>query len=343
MPILYGMLFAVLAICLFAPSCMPKKAQESKKESIGIYRQTGSFEVKDPAFTDLIDTAAGIDILASGLDWSEGPLWVEKGGYLLFSDIPPNKIMKWSEAKGLELYLQPSGYTGTVPRAGEPGSNGLLLDKNGNLVLCQHGDRRIARMDAPLDRPAPKFITLADRYEGKRLNSPNDAVCHSNGDLYFTDPPYGLIGNMSDSSKEIAYQGVYRLHKDGTVDLLTKEIARPNGIALSPDEKKLYVANSHSNRIWMVYNLAEDGTLSGGKIFYDATASKEWGAPDGMKVHPNGMIFATGPGGAWVMTPEGKALGRIRIQQACSNLAFDSRKKNLFITADSLVLRVRLK
>ena len=306
------------------------------------YPRVGTFDVTDPAFLLQVDTAHGIQKLAEGFDWSEGPLWVENGNYLLFSDIPPNRIMKWSEAGGLETYLHPSGYTGSVARGGEPGSNGLLLDSAGHLVMCQHGDRRMARMDAPLDKPQPKFITLADRYDGKRFNSPNDAVFHSNGDLYFTDPPYGLVKNMEDSSKEIPFQGVYRVRKDGTVDLLTDELSRPNGIAFSPDEKQLYLANSDVNKIWKVYDLTEDGRIANGKIFYDASAETDPGAPDGMKVHPNGTVYATGPGGVWIFSPEGKPLGRIRVGQLCSNVAFDKEQRYLYITADPWLVRVKL-
>lgn len=306
------------------------------------YKKTGSIQVIDPMMASLVDTAYGIEILAEGFDWSEGPLWIEQGNYLLFSDIPPNKIMKWSEAKGLEEYLHPSGYTGTLPRGGEPGSNGLILDAEGRLVMCQHGDRRMARMDAPLDKPEAKFITLVDNFEGKKLNSPNDAVYHSNGDLYFTDPPYGLVKNMEDSSKEIPYQGVYRLKKNGEIELLTKELSRPNGIALSPDEKKLYVANSDVNKIWMVYDIMPDGAVSSGKIFYDASAETEPGSPDGMKVNKAGYIFATGPGGVMVLDANAKLLGKIKVGQSCSNTALDTAQKFLYITADGWLVRVKL-
>lgn len=306
-------------------------------------RKTGSFEVRDPSFLNLVDTSYGIEVLAEGFSWSEGPLWVEKGQYLLFSDIPPNKIMKWSEAGGLETYLHPSGYTGTLERGGEPGSNGLLLDQEGRLVLCQHGDRRMARMDAPLDKPSPKFITLADQYEGLKLNSPNDAVFHSSGDLYFTDPPYGLVKNMEDRFKEIPFQGVFRVRKEGTVELLTDELSRPNGIAFSPDEQKLYVANSDVNKIWMEYPVKADGSIDKGKVFYDASAEKDPGAPDGMKVHRNGTIYATGPGGVWVFSPDAKPLGIIRVGQLCSNAALDAAQKYLYITADPWLVRIRLK
>jgi gluconolactonase len=306
------------------------------------YKKTGSIQVLDPMMNTLIDTAFGIEILAEGFDWSEGPLWIDKGNYLLFSDIPPNKIMKWSEEKGIEEYLHPSGYTGTLPRGGEPGSNGLILDNKGRLVMCQHGDRRMARMDAPLDKPEAKFVTLADRYEGKKLNSPNDAVYHSNGDLYFTDPPYGLVKNMEDPSKEIPYQGVYRLKKTGALELLTKELSRPNGIALSPDEKKLYVANSDVHKIWMVYDLTKDGGIANGRIFFDASADKDPGSPDGMKIDKKGNIFSTGPGGVVVFDSNAKMLGKIKVGQSCSNVAFDSRHQYLYITADGWLVRVKL-
>ncbi len=307
------------------------------------YKDTGSIEIIDASLTSVLPDSARIEILAEGFSWSEGPLWIADSGYLLFSDIPPNKVMKWDEKNGLTTYLFPSGYTGTIPREGEPGSNGLLLDQQGRLVLCQHGDRKMARMDAPLHLPAPKFVTLADKYQGKKLNSPNDAVFHSNGDLYFTDPPYGLVKNVNDSSKELDFQGVFRVKKDGTVDLLTRELSRPNGIAFSRDEKKLYVANSDTNKIWMVYDVTADGSIANGKIFYDATDMKDPGAPDGMKVHSSGKIFATGPGGVLIFSPEGKLLGRIRVGDLCSNLAFDNDERTLYITANHWLVRVKLK
>ena len=322
---------------------LSKDTMEMNSSGNQSYKVTGSIEILDPSVLSILDSGARPEILAEGFDWSEGPLWVSKGGYLLFSDIPPNKIMRWDEKNGLTTYLHPSGYTGSIPRKGEPGSNGLLLDKDDRLVMCQHGDRRMARMDAPLDMPSPNFITLADKYEGKRFNSPNDAVYHTNGDLYFTDPPYGLVMNMEDSSKELNYQGVFRLKKDGKVDLLTKEMSRPNGIALSRDEKKLYVANSDTNRIWMVYDMKPDGGITNGKIFYDASADTLKGKPDGMKVHSSGNIFSSGPGGIIVLSAEGKLLARINVGDVCSNCAFDDGEKYLYITANHWLVRVKLK
>ena len=188
----------------------------------------------DAALDALIAPGATIEVLAGGYDWSEGPVWVKDGGYLLFSDIPPNRIHRWKEGEGAKLYLTPSGYTGSEKRGGEVGSNGLTLDRQGRLVLAQHGDRRIARMDAPLSSPQPKFTTLADRYAGARFNSPNDLVFRSNGDLYFTDPAYGMEKQWDDPKREMNYAGVFRRSGDGTVTLLTKEMTRPNGLAFSP-------------------------------------------------------------------------------------------------------------
>jgi gluconolactonase len=307
------------------------------------YADKARIEIMDPAMTTLVDAHARVEILGEGFAWSEGPLWIEKGRYLLFSDIPPNRIMKWSEKDGVSLYLQPSGYTGSVPRGGEPGSNALLLDRWGKLVLCQHGDRRMARMDEPLDRPVADFETLADTYDGRRFNSPNDAVYHPGGDLYFTDPPYGLVKGMEDPAKELPYQGVYRLRRDGTVELLYKELSRPNGIAFSRDHRKLYVANSDTNRIWMVFDVEEKGSLANGRIFYDAGQTELQGFPDGMKVHRSGHIFATGPGGVLVLSPDGKLIGRIDVGDLCSNVAFDTREEHLYITANSRLVRVPLK
>lgn len=320
-------------------------SEASKKETTPAYPSMGRIERLSPELDAILDTSTAIEVVAKGFDWTEGPLWVEKGHYLLFSDIPPNKIYKWSEEKGVEEYLHPSGYTGSVPRGGEPGSNALLLDAEGRLVMCQHGDRRMARMDAPLDSPKPAFITLADRYEGKRLNSPNDAAYHKNGDLYFTDPPYGLLKNVDDSSKELPYQGVFRLHKDGKLDLITKDIARPNGIAFSPDQRKLYVANSDwPHGPWMVFDVSPAGDVTHGRVFRDAGKGEAGVAGDGMKVDRQGNLFATGPGGVWIMDSTGRDLGRILTHGvATSNIAFNADRTAMFITADSLLLRVQLK
>jgi gluconolactonase len=305
----------------------------------------GSIERLDPALDAMIPLSSTIEVLSEGYDWTEGPVWVASQNMLLFSDIPRNSIFKWKEEEGASLYLKPAGYTGLAEREGEPGSNGLLLDGQGRLVLCQHGDRRIARLNSDLSNPQPNFETIVDRYQGKRFNSPNDATFNKAGDLYFTDPPYGLEGNMNDPAKEIPFQGVYRVKAGSTeAELLVDSITRPNGIAFSPDEKTLYVASSDpAKAIWMAYTMVDD-QLTDGRIFYDVTdlAGKEKGLPDGMKTHSSGSIFATGPGGVWVFSKEGKVLGKIKTGQATANCAFDAGENYLYITADMYLLRVRL-
>lgn len=309
-------------------------------------RTIGTIERLDPAIDALVRSDAVIEVLAEGFDWAEGPLWIEDGEYLLFSDVPANRIYRWKEGAGHRVWLEPSGYTGEAPRGGEPGSNGLLLDDEGRLVLLQHGDRRVARLAAPVRAPAPIFTTLADRYEGKRFNSPNDAVFDSRGTLFFTDPPYGLSEGPDDPSRDIPFNGVYRLGVDGEVTLLTDELSRPNGIALSPDENTLYVANSDPERaIWMAYDRLPTGGVDNGRVFFDATAlvAENPGLPDGMKVDRAGNLFATGPGGVLVFAPDGRHLGTIRTTLATANCAFDGDGAALYLTADSYLLRVRLR
>jgi gluconolactonase len=300
----------------------------------------------DPALDRLVAADAVIEVLAGGYDWTEGPVWVKNGGYLLFSDIPPNRIHRWKAGEGASLYLTPSGYTGSEKRGGEVGSNGLTIDREGRLLLAQHGDRRIARMDAPLSSPQPKYTTLADRYDGARFNSPNDLVQRSNGDIYFTDPAYGMEKQWDDPKREIPFAGVYRRAADGTVTLLTRDMTRPNGLAFSPDERRLYVAQSdQSAAIWRVFDVRPDGALANGRILFDATSmtKSRRGLPDGLKVDTDGNLFATGPGGVLVLTPEGKHLGTITTGQATSNCAFGDDGRTLYMTADDYLMRVKLK
>jgi len=319
----------------------------SEKKEASMYKTIGSIERLDPALDNIISPNAKIEIIADGFDWSEGPLWVEKYGMLLFSDIPPNTIYKWTEEKGKEVYLTPSGYTDTIKRDGEIGSNGLILDKDGNLVMCQHGDRRMARMDAALDKPAPKFITLADRYNGKRLSSPNDAVYNSAGELFFTDPPYGLeTQDDKDPKKEIPFNGVYKVKANGQVILLVDSITRPNGLAFLPGEKKLIIANSDPAKpYWYIYEVNGDSLING-KIFYSAAeeASKGVkGSPDGFKIDRNGNVFATGPGGVYIFNKEGKKLGLIKFDESTSNCAFSADEKTLYVTNDMNLARIKLR
>jgi gluconolactonase len=313
----------------------------------------GRIERLDPRLDAIVDPKAKMEVIANGFDWVEGPVWVRAGGgYLLFSDIPPNRVLRWQDGRGTEVYLDQSGYGGPIPRPNniapdEPGSNALILDPQGRLVLCQHGNRQVARMDAPLDKPKAKYVAIADRYEGKRLNSPNDGVYHTDGALYFTDPPYGLTRKEQDPDKQLDFQGVYRVVKDGKVTLLTKELSRPNGIAFSPDHKTLYVANSDAQRaIWMAYDVQADGSIANGRVFFDATSwvgPERKGLPDGLKVDKQGHLFATGPGGVHVFDKDAHHLGTFVTGEATSNCAFGENGSTLFITADMYVLRLALK
>jgi gluconolactonase len=303
-------------------------------------KTTGKIERLDPALDELIQQDAKIEVISTGHEWSEGPVWIEKGKYLLFSDIPRNHILKWKRGEGVSVFMEPSGYTGPEDFTGrEPGTNGLTLDAKGRLVICCHGDRQVKRVE----EDGTKTI-LASRYEGKRLNSPNDLIYHSNGDLYFTDPPYGLPKGFEDPARELDWCGVYRLSKDGTLTLLTKEMTRPNGIGLSPDEKTLYVGQSDSEApIWKGFEMLEDGTLGKSRLLFDGAEQlkKRRGVPDGMAVDERGNVWATGPGGVLVLTPQGKLLGRIALDNLTANCAFGEDGKTLFITSDMIVCRVR--
>jgi gluconolactonase len=327
-PIAIPLIFALLISC-------------SKKEE----RTLGSIERIDPSLDAIVDNNAKVEIIAEGFEWSEGPLWLEDQNMLIFSDVPKNIVYKWSEGKTAEIYLTPSGYTGdNSPYSAEEGSNGLFLSNDGKLVLCQHGDRRVSVMDAPLNAPTSKFLPLADNFEGKKLNSPNDGTFNSKGDLFFTDPPYGLPKQAEDPTKEIPFQGVYRV-SNRQITLLTDSVTRPNGIALFPGEKTLIVANSDpAKAVWYTFDLSENDSISGGRIFYDATQNtNEKGLPDGLKIDKQGNVFATGPGGVWIFNKDGKVLGKIKIPEATSNCALSPDEKTLYVTADMYVVRVKLR
>jgi len=304
------------------------------------YPSLGKIVREDPRLDALLDPNARIEILASGFQWAEGPVWNREGRFLLFSDIPANSIFKWSAERGIELYMKPAGYTGVAEWGHEPGSNGLLYDKQGRLILMEHGDRRVARLD-----PRGGKNTLADNYQGQRLNSPNDATLHSNGDLYFTDPIYGLPKWWDDPRRELDFCGVYRL-SGGRLTLLTRELTRPNGIAFSPDQKTLYVAQSDPEAaLWRAFPVLPDGTLGPSRVLADVTKMvKDYpGLPDGMKVDHNGVLFATGPGGVHIMLPDGTRLGRIDTGEKTANVAWGDDGSTLYITADMYLARIRTK
>jgi len=333
-----------IALVLFASSCQNEtKAPSTNNDSD--HHAMGTIEKYDPALDEIISPNAAIEVIADSLHWSEGPLWLEQQQTLLFSDVPENKIYQWTEAAGKKLYLSPSGFLGSDASAfREPGSNGLILDHEGRLILCQHGERRIARMDAPLDSPSAKFTSLADRYNGKRFTSPNDCVMSSAGEIYFTDPPYGLQQMDDDPLKETPWNGVYKVKKDGKVILLTDSISKPNGIGLFPGEKRLLVASSDGEKPnWYVWDIDGD-TLKNEKIFYSAAGhDPSWkGSPDGFKIDSKGNVIASGPGGVYFFNSEGKKLGMIRLDHPASNIALTADNRTMFVTNNMYVLRVKM-
>jgi gluconolactonase len=267
-------------------------------------------------------------------------VWSRQGGYLLLSDLPSNVVLKWQAGRALELFLSRSGYSGTEPFTGElPGSNGLAFDPGGRLVLCEHGDRRITRLEADGRR-----TVLANRYEGRRLNSPNDLVFNSKGDLYFTDPPFGLPRGADDPARELDFSGVFRLDPGGRLTLLTQALSGPNGIALSPSEKTLYVADTAGPRSgWFAYDVNEDGTLAKGRAFAatPAWARARIGVHDGLKTDLAGNVFASGPGGIHVFAPDGTHLGSIEVAEPATNVAWGDDGSVLYITSSTALYRIQ--
>lgn len=299
----------------------------------------GEVVVVDPALNKLIEPGTPIEVLAEGFNWSEGPVWISDGEFLVFSDVPENRIYKWSEEGGLDVFLEPSGYTG-LPRANyKQGSNGLALDENGKLLICEHGDRRISR----LDLKEGKRRVVVDNYNGSRFNSPNDVVVARNGDFYFTDPCFGLQGKTEDPYREMDYMGVFLVRKDGEVVLVEDSLETPNGIGLSPDGKILYVC---SREKWFRYKLKQDGTLGKRELIFDAkplTDAGHRGPTDGMSIDAQGNIWAAAPGGIIVLNPDGKLLGRIDTGNRSANCCFGDDGKTLYITSDYYLCRIRTK
>jgi gluconolactonase len=328
-----------LALVLFAT---PALAQNAATATPIAPAAGAKIERLDPAFDALVSRDAKVEQLAQGFDWTEGPVWRKSGGYLLFSDIPKNTIYRWKEGEGLSIFLRPAGYnTGTTPPGRELGTNGLTFDAKGQLVVADHGNRGISRWNDSLFTRT----VVVDRFEGKRFNSPNDLLWAPNGDLYFTDPSYGLRGLNADPSKELPFNGVFRLSAGGQLSTVTRELTFPNGIGISPDARTLYVAVSDDKNpyIW-AYALAADGSIGQGRIFYDGRARVQQGLRgglDGLKVDAKGNIFATGPGGILVLSPAGKHLGTIYPGDLVANCAFGDDGSTLYMTVNHQLMRVK--
>ncbi len=330
-----------LVLCILMVECdSPTGTEKSTKK----YPTTGSIERLDPLMDELVPGDAEVEILATGFEWAEGPLWLADQNALIFSDIPVNTVFRWSEKDSISEYLKPAGFSGSIEGKNEPGSNGLVLDKEGRLILCQHGDRQVARMMAPLDKPVEVYEPLARDYNGLRLNSPNDITISSEGVFYFTDPPYGLDDwNV----KELDFQGVYKIDQEGKLTLQIDDLTRPNGIGLSPDERTLYVAVSDPEQAaYYAYQLDDEGNVASGDKILDVTdmySEERQGNPDGMVISKSGYLFATGPGGVLVLSPEGKHLGTILTGEKTANCTFNQDESALYITADMHLMRVKLK
>lgn len=335
--------------CLAIGSCNTPDTGSSTATGSGKDSAIGKVEIYDPGAAGIIDSNAVIEVIGKHYKWSEGPVWVPAKQMLLFSAVKENTIYRWNGKDTPVAYLTPSGYTDTAFRDGENGSNGLALDKDGRLLLCQSGNRQVVRLNAPLDAPKPQFTVLAPNYKGKKFNSPNDLVADSRNNIYFTDPIYGLPKGAEDPTRELTFEGVYKIAADGKLTLLIDSIPRPNGIALSPDGKVLYVGSSDEKRSgWYAYQLDSSGGIRSGGLLLDANVLKEKATikqgADGFKVDKHGNIFSSGPDGINILSPAGKLLGLIRVyNKRTSNCAFNETKDVLFVTADDWVLRVKIK
>jgi len=354
-------LSAMAILSMIALVALAKKSPETRADGSAAgspaeapQKLPTTIERLDPALDEIVPKGAALEKVASGFTWTEGPVWMPSG-YLMFADIPSNTIRKWSPGAGVSIFMQPSGYQGSAPFGGpEPGSNGMTLDGAGRLTVAGHARENVWRLEQ-MDAKAT-ITVLADSYQGKHLNSPNDLVYKSDGALYFTDPPYGLRTQKDDDpAKQLQVNGVYRMpgaakQKPGSeparaeLQLLVQDLPRPNGIVFSPDEKYLYVNNSEPQKIWMRYLVKADGTLTDAKLICDATSDSRPGAPDGMKVDQSGNLYSAGPGGVWIFSPAGKHLGTIDLAEKVANVAWGgSDHKTLYITASTSIYRINLK
>ncbi len=310
--------------------------------SVPAWKDDGKVFIIDEQLNSIIEHGTKIEKIADGFSFTEGPVW-HPDGYLLFSDPNTNTIYRYNPKNhNIEVYISHSGYTGVdIGDYRQPGSNGLTVDKEGRLIVAQHGNRRVIRHE----KKGPITI-ISDNYDGKRLNSPNDVVLKSDGAVYFTDPPYGLPGLFNDPKKETPYQGVYRA-KDGNTTLLTTDLGGPNGIAFSPDEKYLYVGNwdirdvHHTKTVWR-YEVQADGTLRNGKIFFDWNLTEDEEAIDGIKVDKAGNLFVSAPGGVWIISGEGKLLGKIVTPERAANMAWGDDGKTLYLTTHTSLHKIRV-
>ena len=293
----------------------------------------------DPALDAVIAPDTKIERVAGGFKFTEGPMWRE--GRLWFSDLSDDKVLAVTPAGKVETLIEHAGGLNPFPANSYLGSNAMVTDKDGSVLLVQQGGRKIVRLDAKLQP-----TMLIEKFDGKKLNSPNDVIRSKSGVIFFTDPPYGLKGINESPAKELSFSGVYRLDPDGNLQVLDRELKYPNGIALSPDERTLYVANSDPTRpIWMAYSLDEKGDVKSKRVFADASdlAKKKWpGLPDGMRVAADGTLFASAPGGILIMTPEGKRLGLIQTEGPIANCAFGDDGRTLYLTSKDLIARIRL-
>lgn len=314
------------------------------RKQVPVWPSHGSIERLAPEFDSLVAPGVEMERLAEGFDWSEGPVWLRRENAIVFSDVPKNIAYRWSEADGLGVFLNPSGYTGHSRNDRELGSNGLATDRGGNLLLCQHGNRQIARL-VRREGTNGVFEAVVPHFQHRRFNSPNDLVVTRKGDLYFTDPPYGLNGLNDSPLKELMFNGVYLARKSGEVVLLTTEMTFPNGIALSPDEKTLYVNQSDGNApIIRAFDVKPDGTLANSRVFFDCKPLAQQGrkgGPDGLKVDLRGNLWTSGPGGILVISPEGKHLGSLLTGENTANCGWGDDGQTLYITADMYLLRIR--
>jgi gluconolactonase len=307
-------------------------------------QETAGSNVKriDPKLGAIVPEDLKVEKVDGNFQYIEGPAWVRKGGYLLFSDIPANAILKWTPGGSTSVYRKEL-YSGTYPKGVLIGPNGESVDRQGRLVVADHGNRRVIRFEQD-----GSITVLADRFDGKRLNAPNDLVVRKNGDIYFTDPTALERSYPADAKDkpqlELNFNGVYRIAKNGKISLVIKDLPFPNGLAFSPDEKKLYVANSRPEKYWMVYDVQPDGTVTNGKKFFDATNVAGDDVPDGMKVDTAGNVYATGPAGLMIFSPEGEFIGSIQFPELPSNCAWgDKDGRTLYVTGRTSLYRVRLK